>query len=76
MVRPSLERMGSWPPGRARIKADSVLSGNMRLMRVNSSPSLCTEFMATTEDTVETEEPKKAKRVRMRRERQTSLSLW
>lgn len=42
-------------------------------MRANSSPSLPTEFMATTEDTVETEEPKKAKRVRVRREKDTSL---
>lgn len=47
--------------------------GNGRLVRVNSPPSLYTEFTATTEDTVETEEPKKAKRVRERRGKEASF---
>lgn len=47
--------------------------GNGRLVRANSPPSLHTEFTATTKDTVETQEPKKAKRVRVRRGKEASL---
>lgn len=45
----------------------------MRLVKANPLCSLHTEFMDTSENTVETEQPKKAKRVRVRREKVSSV---
>lgn len=45
----------------------------MRLVKANPPCSLHTEFTDTTENTMETEEPKKAKRVRVRREKVSSV---